>query len=176
MSRAEDERAAVKVNRLLAGAAKALAAVRYCWLVTAAERDGANARPMERLKRESDESEWKIRFLTDGRSRKASELRRDGKVAVIFQHDADDAFVTVIGTARLREEASEVRRRWKRAYDVYFPSDRDRASAAFVEVEAERLELWIRGVTPEPFGLHPTIVERDAGGAWRLVPGGRNAA
>ncbi|HUJ99941.1 MAG TPA: pyridoxamine 5'-phosphate oxidase family protein [Stellaceae bacterium] len=168
MSRAEDERDDVEVSRLIAGAAKALAPLRNCWLVTAAESSGAHARPMERLKRDPDESEWTIRFLTDGRSRKASELRRDGKVAVVFQHDGDDAFVTVIGTARLREEASEVRRRWKRAYDVYFPSDRDRACAAFVEVEAERLELWIRGVTPEPFGLHPTILERDAGG-WRLV-------
>jgi general stress protein 26 len=175
MSRAEYEREAVEVGRLLAGAAKALATLRYCWLVTAAESSGANARPMERLKPDSDESAWTIRFLTDGRSRKASELRRDGKVAVVFQHDPADAFVTVIGTARLREEASELRRRWKRAYDVYFPSDRDRASAAFVEVEAERLELWIRGVTPEPFGLHPTIVERDAGG-WRLVPGGPSSA
>ncbi|HUC68542.1 MAG TPA: pyridoxamine 5'-phosphate oxidase family protein [Stellaceae bacterium] len=176
MSRAEDEREAVEVGRLLAGAAKVLATLRNCWLVTAAESSGTDARPMERLKRESGESEWKLRFLTDGRSRKASELRRDGKVAVIFQHDPDDAFVTLIGTARLCEEASEVDRRWKRAYDVYFPSDRDRASAAFVEVEAERLELWIRGVTPEPFGLHPTILERDAGGAWRLVPRDRNAA
>ena len=176
MSRAEDERKTVEVSRLLAGAAKALATLRNCWLVTASEGGGANARPMERLKRDLDESEWKIRFLTDGRSRKASELRRDDKVAVIFQHDPDDAFVTVVGTARLCEEASEVGRRWQRAYDVYFPSDRDRASAAFVEVEAERLELWIRGVTPEPFGLHPTILERDAGGPWRLVPRDRNAA
>jgi general stress protein 26 len=176
MSRAEDERETAEVNQLLAGAAKALATLRNCWLVTASESSGANARPMERLKRDLDESEWKIRFLTDGRSRKASELRRDGKVAVIFQYDPDDAFVTVIGTARLREEPSEVRRRWQRAYDIYFPSERDRASAAFVEVEAERLELWIRGVTPEPFGLHPTILERDAGGGWRLVPRDRSAA
>jgi hypothetical protein len=30
------------------------------------------------------------------------------------------------------------------------------------------MELWIRGVTPEPFGLRATVLERDAGG-WRLV-------
>jgi hypothetical protein len=29
------------------------------------------------------------------------------------------------------------------------------------------MELWIRGVTPEPFGLLPTVLERDAGGGWR---------
>jgi len=37
-------------------------------------------------------------------------------VTVIFQHDADDAYVTLIGAATLRESASEVRRRWKAAY------------------------------------------------------------
>jgi hypothetical protein len=38
------------------------------------------------------------------------------------------------------------------------------------------MELWIRGVTPEPFGMRPTTLERDAGGAWRLIPDDRNAA
>ena len=27
------------------------------------------------------------------------------------------------------------------------------------------MELWIRGVTPEPFGLQTTVLERDAGAA-----------
>jgi hypothetical protein len=31
------------------------------------------------------------------------------------------------------------------------------------------MELWIRGVTPEPFGLRATALERDADGGWRVV-------
>jgi len=100
MSRAEDERD-VEVSRLLAGAAKTVASVRYCWLATAEENGGANARPMGRLPRDLDEDEWKIRFITDGRSRKSSEIRRASRVAVIFQHEADDAFVALTGTATL---------------------------------------------------------------------------
>lgn len=169
MSRDEDERNTVDVSRLLAGAARAIANVRYCWLTTAAEAGGANSRPMGRVPPDPGESEWKIRFLTDGRSRKVSEIRRAGKATVIFQHDPDEAFVTLAGAATLHDDGSEVSRRWKRAYDTYFPSERDRANAAFVEVDVERMELWIRGVTPEPFGLHATVLERDVGGAWRLV-------
>ncbi len=176
MSRAEDERDAAEVSRFLAGAAKAIAGMRYCWLMTAAETGGATVRPMGLLPRDPDENEWKIRFLTGGRSRKASDIRRTGKVTVIFQRDADDAYVTLAGTASLRDDASEVRRRWKNAYNVYFPTEQDRANAAFVEIDAERLELWIRGVTPEPFGLYPTILERNASGNWRLVRGDRSAA
>jgi hypothetical protein len=43
------------------------------------------------------------------------------------------------------------------------------ANAAFIEVEIKRMELWIGGVTPEPFGLRPTVLERVSGGEWRLV-------
>ena len=74
----------------------------------------------------------------------------------------------MIGRAALHESESETRSRWKAAYDVYFPSETDRTNAIFVEVEVERMELWIRGVTPEPFGLRATVLERSAVG-WRLV-------
>ena len=172
MSQAEDERDGVEVSRLLAGAMRAIASVRYCWLATETEAVGPNAmRPMGRLPPEPGDKEWTIRFVTDGRSRKASDIRRAGKVALIFQHDAEDAFVALTGVATLREDASEVRRRWKDAYNRFFPTEAHRAAAAFIEVEAEWMELWIRGVTPEPFALQTTTVERDAAGAWRLMDG-----
>jgi general stress protein 26 len=171
MSRAEDE---VQVKRFLAGAAKAIGRVRYCWLVTDAETGGINARPMGRVLPASGEDDWKIRFVTDGRSRKAADIRRSGSIGLIFQNDHDDAFVALNGRAMLIERASEVDRLWKSAYDAYFPSEADRANAAFVEVNIERMELWIRGITPEPFGLHTTTLDRDPAGTWHLSE--RNAA
>jgi general stress protein 26 len=176
MSQTEDERDRVEVSRLLAGAMGAIASVRYCWLATEAKVGGPNPmRPMGRLPPEPGDNDWTIRFVTDGRSRKASDIRRASKVALIFQHDADDAYVALTGVATLRENASEVRRRWKDAYNRYFPTEADRAAAAFIEVEAERMELWIRDVTPEPFGLRATTLERNAAGQWRLTGGDRNA-
>ena len=50
-----------------------------------------------------------------------------------------------------------------------FPEGPDRSSAIFVAIDAIRVELWIRGVTPEPFGIRTTIVERDAERRWRLI-------
>jgi general stress protein 26 len=169
MSRANDERDAVEVSRLLAGAAKTIGNVRFCWLLTIAEDGGANQRPMGLLLHDADEDEWTIRFLTDGRSRKAADMRRNSNVAIICQYDPDDAFVTLIGKATPCDGESEVRERWKDVYDPYFPSEQDRANAIFVKVDIERMELWIRGVTPEPFGLKPTTVERDAKGDWRVT-------
>ena len=136
MSRARDERYATEVDRLLAGAAQSIATIRYCWLATAAETGGTNLRPMGWLLHDG-ENDWTVQFVTDGRSRKVADIRRASKVAIIFQHEADDAYITLIGTAALRERASEVRERWKGAYDAYFPTEPDRANAVFFEVEVE---------------------------------------
>lgn len=160
---------ALDVSRLLDGAAKTMASARYCWLSTASEAETSGLRPMGRIPPDPGEDAWTIRFLTDRRSRKAADMRRDGEVAIICQHDPDLAFMTLIGKAALHDSASEVRARWKRAYDLYFPTETDRANAIFVEVEVQRMELWIQGVTPEPFGLRATVLERDAGGEWRVT-------
>jgi len=157
-----------EVNALLAGAAKTIQAVRYCWLVTKSA-DGFNARPMGRIFAENGEDEWIIRFVTDGRSRKAHELCGEREVGLIFQSDPDEAYVALFGKACLLERADDVARFWKKHYEAYFPTPADRAAAAFVEVEIVRMELWIRGVTPEPFGLHATKLARAADGAWHLM-------
>ena len=167
MSQAQDEQGG-DVARLLAGAARAIASVRYCWLATMSEGGLVSARPMGRTPSDLDEDEWTIRFVTDGRSRKASEIWRVDKVAVIFQREADDAYIALIGAARLRMGASEDRRHWRDAYEVYFPTAEARANAAFIEINVERMDLWIRGVTPEPFGLRPTKLERGSTG-WRQI-------
>jgi general stress protein 26 len=170
MSQAKNEHDATEVNRLLAGAARAIGSTRYCWLATAAEAGGGHLRPMGRLPNDPGDDEWLVRFVSDGRSNKASAIRRDDEVTIIFQNEPDDAFVSLIGQATLRERASEDGEHWKKAYEVFFPSELDRANAIFIEVDVQRMELWIRGVTPEPFGAQKTVLERDAEGGWRGSP------
>jgi general stress protein 26 len=155
-----------ETSALLAGAAKAIQAVRYCWLVTKSA-DGFNARPMGRVLPDKSEDGWIVRFVTDGRSRKAHELCGEREVGLIFQSDPDEAYVALFGEARLLERADDVARFWKARYEVYFPTPADRAAAAFIEVDVTRMELWIRGVTPEPFGLNATKLVREAG-VWHL--------
>ena len=176
MSQTGNGRVNGEVSRLLADAAKYMAQVRYCWLVTESESGGASARPMGRLTPEIDDSSCTVCFITDGRTRKACDIRGGGKVVIIFQHDQDDAFIALSGRATLIETAAEVGRRWKDAYDAYYPTEADRANASFVQISVQRMELWIRGVTPEPYGLRTTVLERDAKGTWHLSPDIRNAA
>jgi len=155
------------LNELIAGAAKTMASQRYCWLMTTAQ-DGIHARPMGRIPAEAGEDALTVRFLADARSRKAAEIRRCGKITALYEHQPSDGYVTVTGTAVLQDDPAVVCRRWKHGYEAYFPTEADRAHALFVEVAIERMELWIRGVTPEPFGTKPTVLEREGKG-WRLV-------
>jgi general stress protein 26 len=158
-----------EISRLLAAAAGRIAKVRFCWLLTAAGAGGVRPRPMGRLPRDADDDPWTLRFITDGASPKAAALRRGGEVCIIFQNDADDTFAAIAGKARLIEDKGEIGKRWNAAYDVYFPEGPERSNAIFVVIDAMRVELWIRGVTPEPFGMRTTIIERDAGRDWRLI-------
>ncbi len=171
MPGANDTSAALDVTRLLAGAAKTIRNVRYCWLATATPGGAANVRPMQAVLHDvsEDKDAWTIRFLTDGRSRKVADIRRTGQATIVFQDDADVAFVALSGRATLFVSEAEVRKYWKHAYDAFFPTEADRIYAAFVEVDVARMELWIRGVTPEPFGMRTTILERVAGRGWRVM-------
>jgi general stress protein 26 len=155
------------IGRLLESAAQVTARIHYCWLLTQGE-DGLTARPMGRIPSRIDADRWTIRFVTDRRSRKTSEIQRSDSVQLIFQDEAKDAFVVLIGNAAVLTDPAAIRQLWKDAYRAYFPGEEDRANASFVEVEVQRMRLWIRGVTPEPFGFQPLVLERDAPGDWRL--------
>jgi general stress protein 26 len=160
------ERDGADVGRLVDSAARTVAEAGLCWIATMDESGVPRLRPMGRLPPEPGDDAWRLRFITDGRSTKAMDVRRGGRVALSFQREAEAAFVGVAGVARLEEDQAEVRRRWKSGYDQYFPTEADKANAAFLTVDVDRLDLWIKGVTPEPFALKTTTLERDVRG-WR---------
>jgi general stress protein 26 len=155
------------VDRLLDAAVGTVGRVRYCWLITDAGDGAVRTRPMGRLPADAGDDPWLMRFLTDGHSPKAADMRREPRVSVIFDDDPRDAYVAVAGKVRLIEDRAEVCRRWLRRYEAYFPDGPERSSAIFLAVEVSRIELWIKGVTPEPFGLKTTVLERDEGRRWR---------
>jgi general stress protein 26 len=165
----EDGKAPEDIDRMLAGVQGIIAGARYCWLISWSD-GGVRARPMGRLLSSGNDDDWTIRFVTDRRSRKIADLRHIPSVSLIFQNERDDAFASVTGAVRLIEEVAEVRALWNQEASArYFPTETDRANAGFIEVRIERMELWIRGVTPEPFGLHTTTLQREPQGAWCMA-------
>jgi len=152
------------VDRLVAAASRALANTRYCWLATPSAAGAVNARPMGRTPQGADD-DWIVRFMTDPRSRKVAEIGLSGRVAaMIVQRDAEDAYLSLLGAAVVLPRGCEDARLWR---DIAAVGEERRA--ALIEVRVDRMELWMRGVTPEPFGFCPTALARDGAGAWRQV-------
>lgn len=151
--------------------ADVMARVPYCWLVTQSQQGVCTARPMGRILPGRAGPAWTLTFVTDGRSQKAAEVELTPDVQLIFQDTAAEAFVTLGGEARLLKDSVQVSERWKSRYDVYFPTEGARAHAAFVEIEVGVIRMWIRGITPEPFGMQPTVLERNRSGEWRVSTG-----
>lgn len=154
------------VERLLAGARAAMRRVPYCWLATRSEDGAGPPRPMGRLPRDPGDDDWTLRFVTDGRSAKVRDLRRDPRAGLVLQDEAREAWLSLAGRADLLDDAAEVRRRWQPAYEAYFPTPEDRAAALFLVIRIDTMDLWIRGVTPEPFGLRATRLVRRDGAGW----------
>jgi general stress protein 26 len=159
------------LEQLLAAAAATMTKARYCWALTIAEDGSVNARPMGPQQSSSREDPFGILFLTRSGSRKAREIGRTGRLSVVYQHDADDGYVTLIGRGVIVADRALLRARWQPAWNLFFPAGADDEAAIFVQLEAERIELWVRGVTAEPFGARGAIRERDPGQPWRLVQG-----
>jgi general stress protein 26 len=155
-----------RVDFYLAAAAQVVANTRYCWLATSGEAGAVSARPMGRTPQKRGE-DWIFRFVTDSRTRKIDEIGLGGRVAVIVQREAEDAYVALAGEVAVRPRAREDAEHWRDGYRVYFPGPGEERHAAFLEVRVDRIELWIRGVTPEPWGQRPTVLARDAAGGWR---------
>jgi general stress protein 26 len=77
--------------------------------------------------------------------------------------------VPLIGGAALIEDRCEIRRRRLEKWRLYFPGGPDDPDTIFVRMNVDRIELCVRGVTPEPFGSRPSVIERGDGRAWKIV-------
>jgi len=158
------------VDALLNAATATIASARYCWLLTMRGNRG-RVRPMGQLPHVPGQDPWVLSFLTRGTSRKVADIRRNERLCLTFQNDGADAYVALSGAATILDDPATVQLRWKTRYNVHFPTEAERACALFLSVAIDSMELWIRGVTPEPFGSATTTLCRDAAQHWRIDEG-----
>jgi general stress protein 26 len=154
------------VEKRLAAARDTIAEVPYCWVVTAAGDGGANARAVKAFPNEDGEDFWTRWFLTNRIGRKATEIRRAGRVTLAYQHASGNAYVALAGRAELIDEPEAVESRLRLVYD---PDSTLAGKLIAVRVTADHLELHVRGVTAEPWGHGRTFLDRAPDGGWRLA-------
>jgi general stress protein 26 len=155
------------LGRLIEGAENVITSAQHCWLMTISQRGRVNARPMGRVVPSPGQTDWTLCFLSDARSKKVLDIRSAMDVRLTFDRE-DDAFVSLAGRAKIVADAATVERRWQADYDRIFPTDADKTNAVFIDIQADELRLWIRGLTPEPFGVRSMMLRRLHGGDWHL--------
>ena len=155
------------IERLLEGADQVILRAPHCWLMTLSQSGGVNACPMGRVNPAPSQTDWNLCFLADARSTKAANIHSARQIRLIFE-EGDGAFVSLAGAAEVISNSAVISRRWIEEYDRIFPSVADKAHAAFIDIKAQELRLWIRGLTPEPFGAHSLTLRRAPDGNWLL--------
>ena len=158
-----------EILQFLGGARETVAAVRIAWLASCSRDGGTNARAVDTFAGAAGSDEWTRRFLVRRTSRKVGEIRAAPQVTLAFQHPSGDRYVALCGRATINEDTGEMRSLWPGEMDKFFPPGFADANMVVVQVEIDRIEVHVRGLTPEPFGTGRTLLKRSAG-AWRVVP------
>lgn len=157
------------VEQILLVAKEITAKVPYCWVVTADQRGGANARVVQPFFSQQDQDGWSVRFLTSGRSRKAAEIASSGRITLGYQYDPEQAYVTLVGAAHIIDDRGYLRDKWRAEWNVFFPKGPSDMDAVIVEVTVERIEMWnlVRKIGAPPNGLQAATLHRDASAGWQ---------
>lgn len=158
------------ILRFLAAARDTIAAVPVCWLATRSLQGGTNARAVSSSAGPAGSDEWTRRFLVRKSSRKVAEMRAAPMVTLAFQHPSGDRYIALGGRATMIEDVAEMRTLWPRELDAQFPPGFADANMIVIEVGVDRIEIHVRGLTPEPFGAGRTLLQRQPDGSWRFIP------
>jgi general stress protein 26 len=159
-----------EILRFLAAARETIAAVPVCWLATRSLEGGTNARAVSSSAGPPGSDEWTRRCLVRRSSRKVAEMQAAPLVTLAFQHPSGDRYIALGGRATIIEDVAEMRTIWSSDLDAHFPPGFADANMIIVQVDVDRIEIHVRGLTPEPFGAGRTLLERQRAGSWHFIP------
>lgn len=117
-------------------------------LVTHTPDGELRARPMFVAEVTND---GRVSFATQKHTGKTDEIAQDGHVVVCFQKD--DLFVSLNGTANIRDDRAKVESLWSPAFKPWFPQGKDDPSLCIIEVTPHDGELWDQTGTLKPKNL-----------------------
>lgn len=156
--------------KFLAAAHETVTAVPVCWLATCSLEGGTNARAVSCSAGAPGSDRWSRRFLVRRSSRKVAEMRAAPGVTLACQTPSCDRYIALGGRATIVEDVAQMRTMWPAELDARFPPGFAEANMIVIQVDVDRIEVHVRGLTPEPFGHGRTLLEREPTGSWRYVP------
>lgn len=153
------------VDRLLQLARKLVDDLTFCVAATQGEDGNVSARIIQPLPVQDD---WTVNTITNRRCRKVREIERTERMTLLYQHDQDKSYVSLMGRAEIVEDLELKRAIWKPAHYRWNPEGPEDPSTVFMRLFTERIELWsaMHEVLPPPEGYSAAVLLRD-GDEWR---------
>ena len=108
-------------------------------LSTRGEDGVFHARPMSTNKAEFDGTLW---FLTDKRTHKVDQLRRDPEVHITYSDERKNNYVSIAGTGTLVSDKAKIKELWTEIARAWFPEGPDDPNLVAMKIDVSVAEYW----------------------------------
>lgn len=151
---------------LLSLARSLISDLTFCVAVTQGDGGDANARIVQPRPLGID---WTVDVLTNRRCRKVREIERSGRLTLLYQHDKDLSYVSLIGLAYIVDDVDFKRSVWTDEHYRWNPKGPEDPATVYLRLRTERIELWsaMHDVMPAPIGYSAAVLLREGSG-WRV--------
>ena len=152
-------------ERLLELARSLIGELTFCIAATPAEDGGVSARVVQPRPLGED---WTVDVLTNRRCRKVREIERSGRMTLLYQHDQDRSYVSLMGLTEIVEDRELKRATWTPAHNRWNAGGPEDPATVYARLRVQRIELWsaVHDVMPEPLGYSAAVLLREGDG-WR---------
>jgi general stress protein 26 len=100
---------------------------------------GLRARPLEAR---PDRDAGAIFFVTDVRGLKDDEIETDSAVNFVVVDEAENAYLSITGTAQVTRDDVTAAKIWKKTDDVWWPAGPQDRNVRVIRIDPARAELW----------------------------------
>src|SRR5688572_22020973 len=114
---------------LLNLARKLVEEVTFCVAATHGDGGDVNARIVQPRPLSAD---WTVDVLTNRRCRKVREVERTGRMTLLYQHDRDRSYVSLVGPAHVVDDVEFKRSIWTDAHYRWNPGGPEDPSTIFL--------------------------------------------
>lgn len=142
-------------QRIIAAAKEIMGAAGTCALITLDDDGAPRVRAMDPFAPEDDFTIW---FGTNSRSRKVDQIKKDPRVSLYYLDKDASGYVIIHGRARLVNDPMEKEKRWKAAWEAFYPDKTQ--DYLLIEVSPLWMEVLSppKGISADPLTWQPPVV------------------
>ena len=145
-------------EKLIIAAREIINASRTCALITLDDEFVPMVRIMDPFPPESDFTVW---FGTKAESRKVNQIKNNPEVSLYYQDSDASGYVVIHGKAQIIDDQKEKQKRWKDAWEEFYPNNRE--GYLLIKVSPEWMEIlsYTRSIIGDPKTWQTPIVRFD---------------